>query len=316
MTPHVTPSDIAAFRARTLDRERIEAIGFHVRKCADCSRMVFGDAGIRRDVQQLWAPGTHAPVRLAWIAAIAAVLAGVIVMWPVREQTPRVVPPPPIRHEPVLTSIRDGSLVLTMDAKGSLQNVASPSKEWNAMAEEALRTGALPRADLAGLASSGEVLRGDEEDAPNVTLLAPVAIAVESATPTFRWTATPHARYRVLVANDGVAIAKSDAQSTPSWTPRKPLPRGATYAWQLIVLTEEREWTFPAPEQSPARFRVVSDAEHRQLEAARAAQSHLLTGLVAARLGLTDTAAHELAQFASVHRDIAAASRLADAATR
>jgi hypothetical protein len=315
MTPHVTPSDIAAFRARTLDREHIEAIGMHVRQCADCSRMMFSDPGIREDVRDIVEPAAHRSTQLAWIAAIAAVIGGVILMSPVREQTRRVVPPP-IRHEPVVTSIRDGSLILTMDAKGSLQNVASPSKEWSAIAEAALRTGALPRADLDGLASSGEVLRGTDEDAPRVTLLAPVATAVESATPTFRWTATPGALYRVLIANDGVAIAKSDAQSAPTWTPRKPLPRGATYAWQLIVITEAREWTFPAPDASPARFRVISDAELRELEAARAAQSHLLTGLVAARLGIPDTAARELAQFASEHREIAAASRLADAAAR
>jgi hypothetical protein len=316
MTPHVTPSDLAAFRARTLGAERTRTIGLHVRECADCSQIVFGDPVIRRNVRQMWGIGPSKFVKIAAAAAaIAAMIAGVLALWPVRESTPRPVPPP-IRREPAVTSIRDGSLVLTMDAHGSLRNVTSPSREWSALAEAALRTSMLPRAELSGLELPAEVLRGGDEDAPRLTLLAPVAVAVESATPEFRWTAMRGVRYRVLVARDGATIAKSGVQSDTNWTPRKPLPRGATYAWQLTVITDAREWTLPPPDAPPARFRVLSDAALRELEAARAAQSHLVTGLVAARLGVTGTAARELAQFASEHRTIAAAPRLADAAAR
>jgi hypothetical protein len=84
------------------------------------------------------------------------------------------------------------------------------------------------------------------------------------------------------------------------------------YAWQLTVVLGDRERTVPPPNSPAAHFRVLAESELRELNAARATNSRLLIGVVAARFRLYDLAARELAVFASEHREIGAAATLAN----
>jgi hypothetical protein len=207
--------------------------------------------------------------------------------------------------------IRDGVAAITLDDSGTVQQISTPRPEWNNLVASALRSGTPPASARGDLTGSGAILRGDGDPARSITLIEPVAIVVESDRPQFRWTALAGARYRVVVASDGTAVAKSGLQSAVTWTPSTPLARGGTYAWQVTVVQDERETTVPPPDAPPARFRVLSEKESRELETARASGSQLVTGLVAARLGLHDVAARELTAFATAHPGLPAASRLA-----
>ncbi|HYR27716.1 MAG TPA: hypothetical protein VEU30_04585 [Thermoanaerobaculia bacterium] len=298
---HVTRQEIEAFRARTLDRERIEAVGAHVRECRDCARLVFGDDAVRDAAQSLWKPEPRQ--RYTWLAAAAAILIAVA-LWTARDdrQTTRPVDPPAQKTATVpratATVIRDGSIEASITPTGVEVRTARP--EWDAMIAAALRDGTIPVPDRTGLEAPGVVLRGhDQPTEPR--LLEPLGIVVESSRPPFRWRESAGRTYRVVIARDGVAVAKSGVLRTSSWTPREPLPRGAIYEWQLIAARGDAEEIIPAPDAPPARFRVLSHGEFDELETARATGSRLLTGLVASRLGLDDVAARELALFAKAH---------------
>jgi hypothetical protein len=316
---HVTIADVAAFHERTLDRARVESIGAHVRDCAECTRLVFGNRGVAGSVQAVWTPeaqpaGRWRPLAIAAAAALVAVAIGV---WITREDPQRRVAPvrdPETRI--IARMIRDGSVAITLDGQGAVMDVSSSRIEWNALALNALRSGELPAAPRIDLATPGEILRGDDPEAPRLTLKEPVGIIVESDRPAFRWTRVPGARYRVVVAHDAQVVAKSELLSETSWQPPQPLRRGAVHAWQLAVVLEDREWTFPSPEQPAAQFHILADDAKRELDAARERGSHLLTGLVAARHGLRDLARDELSTFAAANPGLANGSKLAASARR
>lgn len=311
---HLTTPDVAAFRARTLDRARIEAIGAHVRECTECARLLFTDPALQQSAQSLWTPE---PERRPWRIALAAaavillLTAACLALW-LRNDPPGQVhiPPPPRPPVEMARVIHDGAVAITLDANGALQTVSATRPDWNDLVSSALRTGAPPVANRTSLSGTGEVLRGNGDLAP-VKLIEPVASVVESDRPRFRWSTIPGRRYQVIVVRDGAVAARSELLSGPVWTPDAPLTRGETHAWQLIVMQGESEQTVPPPDAPPARFHVLSEAEAQELRDARASGSLLVTGLVASKLGLEEIAASELRAFAEGHRDLAAASRLA-----
>lgn len=302
---HLTTADVTAFRERRLDRARVEAIGAHVRDCGQCARLLWTDRRIAESTDAMW-KSERSPLRSRFLPAIAAALAVIIagvVIWSLRqEQHPARIAGP--------STLRDGSVAITVNADGSLRDVSTPRPEWNALAADALRSGTPPRAGTQSLHGTAAVLRGQDE-AAQVKLLEPVGMVVESDRPQFRWTLMLGARYRVLIAREGAVAAKSALLTGDSWSPDASLPRGAVYDWQLLVVAGAHEWPVPPPNAPPARFRVLADPEMRELDAARTTGSHLLAGLVGARLGLDDVAARELAAFAANHRRIRAASTLA-----
>jgi hypothetical protein len=319
VTAHVTPADVAAFRARTLDRAGIEAIGAHMRECSECTRVVFGDPGIAESVQSAWTPE---PSSRRWLlpafAAVAAFVAIGLGVWTTRDgrrgEDVDTTTAPGTGVVLVARLIHDGSVAITLDGHGAVKDVSTSRPEWNDLAMTALRTGQLPVAARVDLTTPGVVLRGDDSDAPRVRLLEPAGETVESDRPEFRWSPVPRARYRVVVARDGRIVAKSELLSGTRWQPPQPLRRGEVYAWQLAVVAGDREWTFPSPEDPAAQFHVLgADAAH-ELQAARERDSRLVLGLVAARHGLDDLAERELSAFADAHPGIANAAKLAEAA--
>lgn len=314
---HLSASDVSDFRARKLDRARVEAIGAHVRECSECARRLWSDPAILGSAEAVWKPEPRRArwrAVVAWAAAAAAVIA-VMVFWTRRDdpaQTPIARTLEPVApRTPATRLVRDGAVTITLDERGAVRSVATQRPEWDALVAEALRSGRPPASSTAALGGTAAVLRGDGVTAPAVTLLEPVAVVVESDRPRFRWTAAAGARYRVLVARDDALVAKSEPQPDTAWVPSAPLTRGKIYGWQLAITIDGREWIVPPPDARPARFRVLSDDEVRELEAARATGSRLLTGLVAARLGLTDLARRELNAFAAGQRDLPVARTLA-----
>ena len=310
MSAHITASDVASFRDRRLDRERIESIGAHVRDCEECAQLLWNDPRIAKSVDAVWRSEKTWRRPLVIAAAIAAALAIVIIgiaIWRPRSE-PRIVHAPPPHPSPRV--VRDGNIGVTLDANGVVRNVSAPREEWSALVADALRNGAVP-AVVPSLTGEASVLRGENETA-RVTLREPLGVVLESDRPRFRWTGLPGARYQVLIAREETMVMKSALQTAETWTPDTPLVRGAVYAWQLTVVLGDRERTVPPPNSPAAHFRVLAESELRELNAARATNSRLLIGVVAARFRLYDLAARELAVFASEHREIGAAATLAN----
>jgi len=92
------------------------------------------------------------------------------------------------------------------------------------------------------------------------------------------------------------------------------LERGVTYTWDVRVLARDgSEKVFPAPPASPAKFRVMTDRDATELEAARTRfpNDHLLLGLLYARSGVGDRAQEELRRYAAEHPESRSARQLA-----
>lgn len=104
------------------------------------------------------------------------------------------------------------------------------------------------------------VLRGNRQPS-TVNLepapLTPLGAVVTSDRPTFTWSAVPGARYRVEVFDTSFRpVAASDIVTVPQWTPPRPLPRGATYVWQVTAITPAGSITAPRPPAPEARFMI------------------------------------------------------------
>jgi len=171
----------------------------------------------------------------------------------------------------------------------------------------ALATGNLeiPEAVLA-LRGTGSVVRAPQTG-PSFTLVSPVATAVLSDRPLFKWKPLAGAAaYRVGIFAPGFRkVAESAWLESSEWTPAEPLARSGTYAWQVTgrMGTAEDAPTVRAPALTDpeAKFQVIGAAEAADLErAAREhADSHLLLGVLYARAGVLNAAEQELAAYAA-----------------
>jgi len=129
-------------------------------------------------------------------------------------------------------------------------------------------------------------------------LLQPVATAVESRTPTFRWRAIKGADgYVVTIYSlDAQKVAASAPLTETKWTANVRLQRGRTYIWQVRASKQGAEVLMPPPAAPEARFRIIEAAKADALAQARHshARSHLVLGLTYADAGLLDESEREL----------------------
>ncbi len=129
-------------------------------------------------------------------------------------------------------------------------------------------------------------------------LLNPVATAVESATPTFRWNAVEGAENYTVTIYD--ASSKKVLTSGPVlkniWKASTPLGRGHTYSWQVRASKDGGELLMPPPAAPDAKFRIVEQNKLQEIQLARKspARSHLMLAVVYADAGLLDQSEREL----------------------
>jgi hypothetical protein len=217
--------------------------------------------------------------------------------------------------------LRDGGREVTLDAEGRLQGLPALSPG----AETMVRT-ALTRAELkvptrlADLAGSTGTLLGSAQDGIPFALIGPVATAVESTRPTFRWQPLPGTdRYTVSVFDSEYRqVVVSAPTSALEWTSSRALARGRTYAWQVSAEREGREVVSPTAPAPEARFEVLEASRVEQLRLARshAAGSHLLLGLISAEAGLLEDAERELQALMAENPGAELPRRLLDAVHR
>ncbi len=292
MTSHLSSRQVEGYRQRSLSPRELLAVDDHLAGCADCRLRVAegeplaaalevweslgGETGQsveldRRSATARWRPARWTQPAL-WAAAL--LLAVGLTFW---------LAVPPLRRE--VDSLR--AEVRRLERRSAaVERLARPP-------------------EIADLLAAGAVLRGPAAAAAELAPRSPVATAVRDGRPTFRWTPLAGAEwYRVAVFDrDFRAVADSGPLSTTEWTPERPLPAGAVYAWQVKVRRGGAELTAPGPTAPQARFRVLpADRAAASARAARATGgAHLALGLLYARAGLLDDAERELT--AALHED-------------
>jgi hypothetical protein len=90
-------------------------------------------------------------------------------------------------------------------------------------------------------------------------------------------------------------IESSGPLSGTEWSIQNPLPRGATYSWQIRAVVNGKTVISPKPPASEVRFRVLDQKTFAAIENARRVQgnSHLAMGVLYWKHGLMDAAERE-----------------------
>lgn len=281
---------LVAYIDGTLDPLEREAVEEHLAGCTVCSE----DVADLRNMREASVPET--PQRARWThwlvaAAIAAValLAGIVFLR---------------RPQPTPLSIP--------------QRMAYRRPNWDRAVREARAAGRLDMpAALRALQTTPDVIRGTQGTNAAGTFQ-PSGTIVESPQPRFTWPATAGARYVVSVAVGTQEVEHSGELHDAAWTPPEPLPRGATYTWQVDVRDHDRTRIIPAPPHPALLFCVLDATSANEIADARRTNpdDHLLLGVLYARGGVQDRASDELSAWLAAHPDDFEAQRLLESISR
>jgi anti-sigma factor RsiW len=191
----------------------------------------------------------------------------------------------------------DGDHRVTLTSEGNLLGLESASAQTQNEVISALKSGRVGSpsfmAELKG--HSGRLMGAASSD---YGLLNPIATAVESRTPTFRWRAIDGAEsYIVTIYDlDSKKIEGSGPLAETKWKASAPLERGRVYTWQVRASKHGQEVLLPPPAAPEAKFKIIDAAKAQELaqERRREARSHLMLGLAYANAGLLDDSVREL----------------------
>jgi hypothetical protein len=188
---------------------------------------------------------------------------------------------------------------VTLDEAGVIQGLQALPAELREDVQTALTSARLQIASAPAV-KIGRVgpLLGDPDQAETFKLITPVNSIVQSNSPAFKWEALPGATgYTVLIRD--VSTAKeieSEPLSETQWTPKEPLQRGHTYAWMVEAVKDGQRVRAPALNQPYAGFKVLEKPLFDRIQSAHASwgDSHLVMGILYAKVGLKDAAKREL----------------------
>ena len=266
---HLSDEEIQlAARGQLHPSERV-ALQAHLHACESCAQQV-------EDLRS-WSAPTLRPVRrLAFAAAILLAVLIPVALWQARaaRQTP------------------ERSLA------GLAQLESSDQAEVRASLDAGI--GRLP-AFMDDLTGPRETLMSAPRPAADTfALVSPVATAVASDRPMFRWQPLTGAATYVVTVYDEQAneIARSAPLGEPAWLPDRPLPRERTYIWQVAAQRNTQTVVAPAAPTPPAKFHVV-DAHTSAVIAEAQAQrpgSHLLLGILFMNAGIVPDAIRQFEQ--------------------
>ncbi len=275
-------------------------VALHLEDCPSCRADVDDLRAFRKELASVPEPPRviALPVRTAafyqrreWqIAAALLVAAGLgFYVWKARQ--------------PAETALRiklsdDGGRI-GIDGKGRLLTPHVYPPAYSAGVLHAVETGTLEvPAAYSGARGRTEQLLGPNDSHAQFELDAPVRVAVETVTPTFRWQALPNATsYRVAVYGPGYrAVNESADIAATEWTPTLQLLRDSSYTWTVRAKLAGNSVLAPVPPAPEARFRVISASEASEIAQARRdfPDAHLLLGLLYARMGLVPESRREL----------------------
>lgn len=259
-----------------------------------------------------------------WAYSVPALLLLAVAGWIVWRATSK--PPPQIVHTsptpapspapgvaPVLAQLNDGGSSLTLDAEGRLTGVGGWPSEYQQLAKDALSNQRVEKSPLlAGLSRPGSSLMGPDDES-RFAVIEPAGKVMLGDRPTFRWSKLSGATsYVVEVYNARFNLAASSPSLTgASWT-SPPLARGQVYSWQVKAIKNGREFIAPHPDAPQAKFRILDQAAADEIARARRdyASSHLMLGLLYARVGLLAEAEREFQALEQANPDSAVARKL------
>jgi hypothetical protein len=107
-------------------------------------------------------------------------------------------------------------------------------------------------------------------------------------------------------------IVASDLLKKTEWKSPTALRRGEIYNWVVTAYLSDKKVSSPVPPAPEARFKVLAADQYQELQQAKQnlAQSHLLSGLAYAQLGLLDESERELQQLVGENPDSKVAKNL------
>ncbi len=282
--------------------ERTDIIG-HAEACSSCAREM-------EDLEAYARTFAHRPWRW-WAAAAAAVLIAAMSFWVYDRYVPAE-SRQPIAHRDVMPPTQTAEKTPTLPAADPMDSLAPPLRGVAA----AIEAGTFPAVALvSSLHPPNESQRSVGATVESeVQLMDPAGMVIESDRPTFRWNRRADGvEMRVQVFDRTYAlVAESPPSKGTSWPVDRPLKRGATYRWQLRVVSPDgRSTTVPAPPDPPVLFHVLGSDAHEELLAARRSDSPLEAGLICMREGLIEEGARSLARHAADYPRSARAQRVA-----
>lgn len=313
---HPTELELSQYRKRQLQPAAMLAVDDHVARCEPCRRLLreceplanpaillaqLGEKHLDYPAIEAYVEGHAGHAERATVESHLAVCPSCRAEVEDLQAFHRRLPP----------AVRPRPLRLWLSLAASILVAAAAFWMWSAahrapdLVAATLASGnlAIPDTVLA-LRGTQPMVRGSQT-ATGFALLGPMATAVLSDRPRFRWQSLPDANaYRVAVFAPGFRkVAESEwlRGDAAEWTPPLPLERGQTYSWQVTARmgSQEDAPTVRAPSlNSPeAAFLVIGAPEAAQLEKAARdhPDAHLLLGILYARAGVLDLAEQEFA---------------------
>jgi predicted anti-sigma-YlaC factor YlaD len=199
-------------------------------------------------------------------------------------------------------SINDGSHAVKLDPNGRVTGLGSLPDRYRELVKAALESGRPKTPTRLKLDEMGGTSMGESPDSESFRVVSPVGVAVLDDRPILKWRALADvANYTVTISDSGFKQIVSGVATTDNWTPPQPLPPGCLYYWQVRTVRDGKEIVAPPVTSPPARFLVLGARDLDQLKRARQehSDSHLLLGVIYARLGLIDNSIEE---FQALHQ--------------
>jgi hypothetical protein len=198
--------------------------------------------------------------------------------------------------------LRDGKNNLVLNENGVIAGLDNVSTETNRLVQRALATQSAERPSiLDDLGGQDSGLRGSNVNAPSFKLTSPVGVVILDDKAVFVWQSVGGATsYQVQVADlNGHEVLKSPKLSSneTKWVSTQPLKRGGIYAWSVTAIVSGNEITSPASSARETKFEILGERDLESIQRIRTvSNSHLLLGLLYAKLGLIADAEKEFGE--------------------
>lgn len=209
---------------------------------------------------------------------------------------------------------KDGSSELRIQKDGHVMAALSiPIQEQQAISNVVQDRKFNIPSQVTNMFGNKEIIRGNTEELP-FELISPVATAVATDRPVFRWQSLANAKaYQVRIFDsDFRSILQSQWIHETEWIANQGLPVGMTLIWQVAARKDNQEIISPFAPFPDAKFRILNADETAKVQELRNKYSnfHLILGVQFVQFGLLDDAQNEFIELQKLNPDSKEASAL------